>query len=86
MLTNDEIYAVLKTAPTLDVAAQELVNAANASGGGDNVTVVLVSVRAPARGLGDREPFSGEAKKAGTLKRDPMSRPGQARAVPATDH
>jgi protein phosphatase len=48
MVAEADVAATIAAAPTLDVAALELVRAANAAGGRDNVTVVLGGVRAAA--------------------------------------
>jgi protein phosphatase len=48
MVPEDQIAAIVAGAPTLDAATHGLVDAANAAGGHDNVTVVLGSVAAPA--------------------------------------
>jgi protein phosphatase len=45
-LDDDELLAIVRAEPDLDLAAQRLVAAANAAGGTDNITVVLV--RCPA--------------------------------------
>jgi serine/threonine protein phosphatase PrpC len=42
MLTDDEIAGVLALAPTMEAAAKSLIAAANAAGGKDNVSVVLL--------------------------------------------
>ena len=50
-LSDDEIEEILSSVPecatqsNLDAACKALIDAANARGGGDNVTVVLVGVR-----------------------------------------
>ncbi|MGH3011278.1 MAG: Stp1/IreP family PP2C-type Ser/Thr phosphatase [Gaiellaceae bacterium] len=44
MVTDEDILSTLSASPTLDAAARELVQAANAGGGEDNVTVVLFGV------------------------------------------
>jgi PPM family protein phosphatase len=41
MLPDEEMRSILAGAPTLDSAVKELVEAANANGGTDNVTVIL---------------------------------------------
>ena len=48
MVGDDAIAAILMATPTLDAATAELVRAANAAGGTDNVTVVLGAVPAMA--------------------------------------
>jgi len=52
MATSEEIQAVLAAEHDLDIAAQRLIDLANAAGGRDNVTVVLVRVQ-ERLGLGD---------------------------------
>jgi PPM family protein phosphatase len=44
MVADEDILEILSAAPTLDAAARELVRAANAGGGEDNVTVVIFGV------------------------------------------
>ncbi len=41
MVSDDEVGAILRSAGSLDDAAEELVRAANQSGGKDNITVIL---------------------------------------------
>jgi PPM family protein phosphatase len=41
MISNDEVGSILRSAGSLDAAADELVRAANQSGGKDNITVIL---------------------------------------------
>ena len=48
MVEDDEIAAILGAHPSLETASLELVRAANAAGGRDNVTVVLGTVPAAA--------------------------------------
>src|SRR4029078_6241709 len=50
MVTNEGIQQILLAEPTLDRAVEKLVERANASGGRDNITVILVQVKDP-RGL-----------------------------------
>ncbi len=45
MLSEQEIVAILKSAPTLAAAADILIDHANANGGRDNSAVILVKVR-----------------------------------------
>jgi protein phosphatase len=45
LVRNDEMAAVLSRAPSLEVAAEELVRFANSRGGHDNITVQLARVR-----------------------------------------
>ena len=48
-VANDDMLAVVESAATLEAAADELVQRANAAGGPDNVTVVLARVDAVTR-------------------------------------
>jgi serine/threonine protein phosphatase PrpC len=41
MISDDEVTSILRSAPSLDEAAEALVRAANQSGGKDNITVIL---------------------------------------------
>jgi PPM family protein phosphatase len=41
MISDDEMTSILRSAPSLDDAAEALVRAANQSGGKDNITVIL---------------------------------------------
>jgi PPM family protein phosphatase len=49
MISDDEVGSILRSASSLDQAADELIKAANQSGGKDNITVILFR-------LGDGEP------------------------------
>jgi serine/threonine protein phosphatase PrpC len=51
MISDDEVTSILRSASTLDEAAEALVRAANQSGGKDNITVILFRL-----GEGDPEP------------------------------
>jgi protein phosphatase len=84
MISDDEVGSILRSASTLDEAADALVRAANQSGGKDNITVILFR-------LGEGEPVaeprtlaprSAEDETiAGTLRADDL----QAAAVAAPD-
>jgi PPM family protein phosphatase len=52
MISDDEVAAILRTAASLDEAADALIKAANQSGGKDNITVVLFRIG----DLGDTAP------------------------------
>jgi protein phosphatase len=54
MISDDEVGSILRSAGSLDEAADELVRAANQSGGKDNITVILFS-------LGEGEPAEATA-------------------------
>ena len=53
MISDEELAAILRSATTLDEAAESLVRAANQSGGKDNITVVMFRL---GEGDGDDEP------------------------------
>jgi serine/threonine protein phosphatase PrpC len=53
MISDDEVGSILRSAGSLDEAADELVRAANQSGGKDNITVILFR-------LGDGDPVPGD--------------------------
>jgi serine/threonine protein phosphatase PrpC len=53
MISDEELAAILRSATTLDEAAESLVLAANQSGGKDNITVVMFRL---GEGDGDDEP------------------------------
>ncbi len=46
MLRDEEILGLLREQPDLHAACQSLIDAANARGGADNITVVLVAIGA----------------------------------------
>jgi PPM family protein phosphatase len=50
MLTDDEIALILARGTQLDGIATDLIAAANAAGGRDNISVVLLRARSPQRG------------------------------------
>jgi protein phosphatase len=45
MVTDDEIVAILENKYDLNYVSRSLINAANAAGGNDNITVILVKVQ-----------------------------------------
>jgi len=54
MLSDEEVAEILTAAPTLQAAGKELIRAANAAGGKDNITVILIRLEAePARTTGE---------------------------------
>jgi serine/threonine protein phosphatase PrpC len=57
MISDEEVASILRSAESLDAAADALVRAANQSGGKDNITVVLFRVGAAG---GDRSPGEDE--------------------------
>jgi serine/threonine protein phosphatase PrpC len=42
LVPDNELFSIIRSAPTLSVASQKLVDAANAAGGPDNISVILV--------------------------------------------
>jgi protein phosphatase len=63
MISDEELAAILRSAESLDDAAESLVRAANQSGGKDNITVVLFRLGAgdgAADGPGDDETIAGQ--------------------------
>jgi serine/threonine protein phosphatase PrpC len=80
MITDDEVAAILRTAETLDAAADALIKAANQSGGKDNITVVLFRLGEVAEGAPPREttvagpPPRDDETIAGQLTADDVSR------------
>jgi protein phosphatase len=60
MVSDDEMAAILRQAPTLDDAAASLVRAANQSGGKDNITVILFRLADVEDGEEAAEPDAGE--------------------------
>jgi len=54
MIADDEVGSILRSAGSLDAAADELIRAANQSGGKDNITVILFR-------LGEGEPAEATA-------------------------
>jgi PPM family protein phosphatase len=84
MISDDEVGSILRTAGSLDEAADALVRAANQSGGKDNITVILFRL---GEGEPDSEPAttvrppSDDETIAGTLTADDLA---AADAVDAT--
>lgn len=42
VIPESEIFTIIKSAPSLSVACQRLIDAANNAGGPDNISVILV--------------------------------------------
>ncbi len=70
MLADADVEAIVRGAPSLDVAAEQLVDAANQSGGRDNITVVLFRLEDDGRDRGDQDTLGGEETIAGSLHAD----------------
>jgi protein phosphatase len=62
MISDDEVRSILRSAGSLDAAADELVKAANQSGGKDNITVILFRLgeAEAAEGAGAVQPVPGD--------------------------
>jgi serine/threonine protein phosphatase PrpC len=88
MISDEEIGSILRSADSLDAAADALVRAANQSGGKDNITVVLFRV-GPAGGDGaggEDETIAGqlsaaEVQAAAALDEPTEPHPGPAKAL-----
>jgi PPM family protein phosphatase len=84
MISDEEIGSILRSAASLDAAADTLVRAANQSGGKDNITVVLFRVGPARDGLpGEDETIAGqvsaaEVKAAAALDDPTEPHPGPA--------
>ena len=65
MISADEIFSVLDGSDDLDVAARALIEAANAGGGEDNITVVLFQI-------GDRGEVEQTAQMPVTVESEPV--------------
>jgi len=65
MISDEEIGSILRSADSLDTAAEALVRAANQSGGKDNITVVLFRVGPDSDGLpAEDETIAGQVSAA----------------------
>jgi PPM family protein phosphatase len=65
MVTDEEVGTILRSAESLDAAADALVRAANQSGGKDNITVVLFRVGPSGDGMpGEDETIAGQVSAA----------------------
>jgi serine/threonine protein phosphatase PrpC len=65
MISDEEIGSILRSADSLDAAADTLVRAANQSGGKDNITVVLFRVGPSGDGVpGEDETIAGQVSAA----------------------
>jgi serine/threonine protein phosphatase PrpC len=85
MISDDELAAILRSADSLDDAAESLVRAANQSGGKDNITVVMFRL---GDGGGDAEVPREDETIAGQLKATevseaPLDQPTEPHPAPA---
>jgi PPM family protein phosphatase len=89
MISDDEVASILRSAGSLDEAADELVRAANQSGGKDNITVILFrlgedeagATAAPAeRAPADEDTIAGGISAADVAAAEPVAALGDAPA------
>jgi protein phosphatase len=81
MVSEDEMAAIVNEASSLDEAARKLVEAANKSGGRDNITVVLFRLASDGE---DDDEGDGQTPSAGTMAL-PADEADEARAQAAAD-
>lgn len=77
MIGDGDVEAIVRGAPTLEQAAKELVEAANQSGGRDNITVVMFRLDGDSPDGIDEDTMAGEATIAGTLSADEVRAAGR---------
>jgi protein phosphatase len=65
MISEQEVADVLKSAGSLDEAAKQLIDAANANGGRDNITVVLFRLEGDGDGESDDDTLGGQETQVG---------------------
>jgi PPM family protein phosphatase len=70
MLADADVEAIVRGAGSLERAAVELIDAANQSGGRDNITVVLFRLEADGGGAVEQDTLGGEETIAGSLHAD----------------
>jgi PPM family protein phosphatase len=84
MISDEEIGSILRSADSLDAAADALVRAANQSGGKDNITVVLFRVGASDDGVpGEDETIAGQVSAADVQAAAALDEPTQPHPGPA---
>jgi PPM family protein phosphatase len=86
MISDEEIGSILRSADSLDAAADALVRAANQSGGKDNITVVLFRVGAlDDDGLpGEDETIAGQISASDVQAAAALDEPTEPHPAPAT--
>jgi protein phosphatase len=77
MIGDGDVEAIVRGASTLEQAAKELVEAANQSGGRDNITVVMFRLDGDSPDGIDEDTMAGEATIAGTLSADELRAAGR---------
>jgi PPM family protein phosphatase len=84
MISDEEITSILRSADSLDAAADALVRAANQSGGKDNITVVLFRVGPSGDGLpGEDETIAGQVSAADVQAAAALDEPTEPHPGPA---
>ena len=84
MISDEEIGSILRSADTLDGAADTLVRAANQSGGKDNITVVLFRVGPTGDGVpGEDETIAGQVSAAEVQAAAALDEPTEPHPGPA---
>jgi serine/threonine protein phosphatase PrpC len=86
MISDEEIGAILRSAESLDAAADALVRAANQSGGKDNITVVLFRVGPAADdgAIGEDETIAGQVSAAEVQAAAALDEPTEPHPGPRT--
>jgi PPM family protein phosphatase len=84
MISDEEIGSILRSADSLDAAADALVRAANQSGGKDNITVVMFRVGPTGDGLpGEDETIPGQVSAAEVQAAAALDEPTEPHPGPA---
>jgi serine/threonine protein phosphatase PrpC len=84
MISDEEIGSILRSADSLDAAADTLVRAANQSGGKDNITVVLFRVGPSGNGVpGEDETIAGQVSAAEVQAAAALDEPTEPHPGPA---
>jgi PPM family protein phosphatase len=84
MISDEEIGSILRSADSLDAAADTLVRAANQSGGKDNITVVLFRVGPNGDGVpGEDETIAGQVSAAEVQAAAALDQPTEPHPGPA---
>ena len=84
MISDEEIGSILRSADSLDAAADALVRAANQSGGKDNITVVLFRVGPAGDGVpGEDETIAGQVSAADVQAAAALDEPTEPHPGPA---
>jgi PPM family protein phosphatase len=86
MISDEEIASILRSAESLDEAADALVRAANQSGGKDNITVVLFRVGPSGDdgAIGEDETIAGQVSAAEVQAAAALDEPTEPHPGPAT--